>query len=93
MEKNSKTAISTVTPVTQSEIELTVSNTIKIYLQNKNLNIVVLDVEDDLVATGVLDSFDAVSIIAELEDKFDIMINFPSDFCISVAGLSKLLIR
>jgi len=93
MEKTPKDKISAIMPTAQREIELVVGNIIRTYLENKNLDIDVLEVEEDLIDSGVLDSFDAVSIIAELEDSFDVLINFPSDFCISVVGLSRLLVR
>lgn len=52
------------------------------------------DVQINLLATGIIDSFDIVNIVSALEEHFSIELNaediVPENFC-SVAMIAKLL--
>ena len=51
--------------------------------------------DEDLYKKGIVDSFDIVNIISNLENKYSIKINFVSDnkFIFSVKNLSKKIFK
>ena len=81
----------------QSEVQAIISGNIITYLNNKGLDVNSLAVDEDLVEKGVLDSFDSIAIIAELEETFKMTLDFSDDsqedFRMSIASLSKLVSR
>lgn len=87
----------TETSAKQAEIQAIVSDKILAYLHNKGMEVSALGVDEDLIAKGVLDSFDSIAVIAELEDTFNTIMDFSDDkqedFKMSVASLSKMVSR
>ena len=75
-------------------IQNTIKDKILAYLKSKGEEVENLPTDEDLVASGKLDSFDSVSVIAELEETFGKMANFSDEskegFKMTVAWLTKV---
>ena len=80
-----------------TQIESEIREVVLAFLRSNGSDVSAIDVGEDLVKTGNLDSFDAVSIIAELESTFGRDADFSSevgnDFTMSVAWLARAFSR
>jgi len=79
------------------KLELEIKDTVIAYLQSNGSKVDSIQDDEDLISGGYLDSFDVVSLISELETKYnkniDLSRELGDEFKMSVIWLSKVFSR